>query len=219
MLDSLPAVVERLLFGPDSAPVTTVEPHVIRPISGALGSHDWSETAHTSIRTGIDEAGPKKQHAIFAHAKKAEGCITPISPSNTISSERGNHLTEEPHQPHHEWRPTLLHPRPIVGFAALCVAITCVFGSLAVLKVSNESPVDRWPIQPTVYLAIVTAISNSAIALAWMEAQPVFSLSPNPIHITKKLSQLTIGYLKYRSRGGIVPLVAEALRLSSASIT
>jgi hypothetical protein len=44
---------------------------------------------------------------------------------------------------------------------------------LAILLVSNNQPVANWPIQPTVYLAIVTAVANSALALARAQAVPV----------------------------------------------
>lgn len=73
------------------------------------------------------------------------------------------------------WDPSPFQVRPLVGLAALCVAIACVFASLAILIIANGSLVSHWPIQPNVYLAVVTAIANGSIALAKMEATPVSS--------------------------------------------
>lgn len=75
--------------------------------------------------------------------------------------------------PYATWRPTVLQQRPLFGIAALCVAISCVFASLAVLVASDGQAVKDWSIQPTVYLAIVTAIANMSLALARLEAVPV----------------------------------------------
>ena len=67
----------------------------------------------------------------------------------------------------------MLQPRSVLGLTALAVAVTCVFVAYAILKGSHNKSVFDWPIQPTVYLAVVTAIANSAIAFARMEAIPV----------------------------------------------
>ena len=80
-------------------------------------------------------------------------------------------------RPYATWRPTFFQQRPLVGIAALCVTIGCVFASLAVLVVSDGQAVVEWSIQPTVYLAIVTAIANASLALARLEAVPVRAVS------------------------------------------
>lgn len=56
---------------------------------------------------------------------------------------------------------------------ALLVTGCCVLGSLIVLLVSDGQPTKHWPMQPTVYLAIVTAIAHSSLALAHAQAVPV----------------------------------------------
>ncbi|KAK3725481.1 hypothetical protein LTR37_000451 [Vermiconidia calcicola] len=71
------------------------------------------------------------------------------------------------------WHPTFLQIRPLVAIAALVTAIGCIFASLAILLVSDGQSVDNWPIPPSVYLAIVTAIANSSLVLAYTEATPV----------------------------------------------
>ena len=71
------------------------------------------------------------------------------------------------------WEPTPFHIRPLSGIAALAIAIVCIFGSLTILIVSNGQPAKNWPVSPTVYLAIVTAVANSCFALALAQARPV----------------------------------------------
>ena len=73
-------------------------------------------------------------------------------------------------------RVVVSQPRALIGIAALGVALVCVFGSLATLTFSDGKAVADWPIQPTVYLAAITAIANSAIAFAHLEAVQVWTL-------------------------------------------
>ncbi|KAK4893441.1 hypothetical protein LTR27_008123 [Elasticomyces elasticus] len=63
--------------------------------------------------------------------------------------------------------------RPIVGLLALCIAIGCIFFTLAILIASNDAPVTTWVVQPTVYLAIAAAIANSALSFAYAQAAPI----------------------------------------------
>lgn len=71
------------------------------------------------------------------------------------------------------WNPSLFHPRAFAGVGSLCVTICCVFASLAILVVSDGQNADSWPISPTVYLAIVAAISNSAVRLGHFHSVPI----------------------------------------------
>ncbi|KAK5729773.1 hypothetical protein LTR17_011639 [Elasticomyces elasticus] len=67
----------------------------------------------------------------------------------------------------------LAQPRPITGLLALLIVFGCVFFTLAILIASNKRPVDKWIVQPTVYLAIATAVANSAISYAFTQAAVV----------------------------------------------
>ena len=77
------------------------------------------------------------------------------------------------HRDQHTWNPQALQIRPLVGLAAICVTVGCVFASLVVLIYSNGQGTADWPLSPSIALAIITAVSNSAIALAHMEAVPI----------------------------------------------
>ncbi|KAK3632742.1 hypothetical protein LTR56_016212 [Elasticomyces elasticus] len=63
--------------------------------------------------------------------------------------------------------------RPILGLLALCIAIGCIFFTLAILIASDDAPVTTWAIQPTVYLAIAAALANSALSSAYAQATPI----------------------------------------------
>ena len=87
--------------------------------------------------------------------------IAPESPTTTKKIDRPT------------WRPTVFQPRALAGVGSLCVAVLCIFVSLAILVASHGQPVDNWPIWPTVYLAIVAAISNSAVRLGHFHSVPI----------------------------------------------
>ena len=60
--------------------------------------------------------------------------------------------------------------QPHLGVAALGIASCCVIFSLAILVSSNGKPVESWSVRPSVYLAIASAIANSAVAFAYTQA-------------------------------------------------
>jgi len=64
----------------------------------------------------------------------------------------------------------LLQPRPLLGMLALLVAACSVLFSLAILVASNNKPTDSWSVQPTVYLAVASALANSAMRFAYAQA-------------------------------------------------
>ena len=61
----------------------------------------------------------------------------------------------------------------MVGLAAIVVAIACLFVSFSILVTSNGQTSASWSFQPTVYLAIATAISNTALNGALAQAAPI----------------------------------------------
>jgi hypothetical protein len=70
-------------------------------------------------------------------------------------------------------RPRWLQPRPLLGLFALMLAAGCVLFSMAILIVSNDRPIAKWTVQPTVYLAVAAAFANSAISFAHAQAVPI----------------------------------------------
>lgn len=62
---------------------------------------------------------------------------------------------------------SLFHSRPLFGLLALGSALLLLFASFVILQVSHGQIFDEWkPWEPTVWLAIFTAISNKLIAFA-----------------------------------------------------
>jgi hypothetical protein len=64
------------------------------------------------------------------------------------------------------WRPLILRAGPISGLFALIFAVLQVIVCYLILEISDGQPVATWRYQPSVYLAILTAISNKALAFA-----------------------------------------------------
>lgn len=70
-------------------------------------------------------------------------------------------------------RASLLQVAPLSGLVALLVAACCVLASLGILLGSDGQSIASWPIQPAVYLAIIAAVTNSALQVARTQALPI----------------------------------------------
>ncbi len=66
----------------------------------------------------------------------------------------------------HRWDPSIIQFRPISGLLALGLTAACMFASLGVLIASNNQPLDSWSVQPTVPLAILSAVGVAALRYA-----------------------------------------------------
>lgn len=64
------------------------------------------------------------------------------------------------------WRPSIVQIGPLVGIAALLLGVAQVIAAFGVLVAADGDRVSNWKIQPTVYLAVLTAISNKALSFA-----------------------------------------------------
>ena len=145
--------LDRLLFGPEER----------RSPPGVKSN----VRASANVTTTAVDSGTKNE---ITH--NVDEIWTPISTRSEGSTTLSRWQTIW-QRPYATWRPTFFHPRALSGLSALCVTIGCIFASLVVLVVSDGQAVTDWTIQPTVYLAIVTAVANGALALARMEAVPV----------------------------------------------
>ncbi|MCJ1434999.1 hypothetical protein MMC27_004369 [Xylographa pallens] len=65
------------------------------------------------------------------------------------------------------WLPGILRHVPWLGFTALGISASMMAVTVAILVTSNRSPVTNWSIQPTVYLAVATAVANFTLQLAF----------------------------------------------------
>ena len=90
------------------------------------------------------------------------------------SFETDNESMQESIKPiHSSWRPSILRIGSLTGLLALLFAFLQIFASYAVLKASDKKPITTWEYQPTVYLAILVAISNKALAFAAIQGVTV----------------------------------------------
>lgn len=71
------------------------------------------------------------------------------------------------------WNPSWLQSQSLSGIIAVAIAVGAMFAALAVLLVSKGQRVSSWPIQPTVYLAIASAVGVSALRFAKGKATPI----------------------------------------------
>jgi hypothetical protein len=58
------------------------------------------------------------------------------------------------------WRPSILRLGPLAGLIALLFSFLQIFASYAILAASHNDLVANWKYQPSVYLAVLTAISK-----------------------------------------------------------
>jgi hypothetical protein len=134
---------DRILFGPNDG-------------AGYFGSR----------KTALDTTAPDEEHVTqhpkqYINAKEIESSPAesptvrvPDNPIQSTSSKRSkgvmSHWQQLSQRHQNTWNPSVLQMRSVVGLSALCVVISCMLASLAVLVISDNSPVDHWPIQPTV---------------------------------------------------------------------
>ena len=67
------------------------------------------------------------------------------------------------------WRTSLWRRLPWLGFGALLGVLVGIAAAIAILVKSDQQPVKSWSLQPTVCLAIVTAITNILLHFALTE--------------------------------------------------
>ena len=67
------------------------------------------------------------------------------------------------------WNTTLLRAGPISGVFSMFLALASIFACLGVLEGSNGAAVESWSVQPSLYLAIFTALANLAMRYACIQ--------------------------------------------------
>jgi hypothetical protein len=142
---------ERVVYGPDgddksTRSFSTTSAHTAGSVPPIREKH--GTTANTTQKD-------------IVHESTCQDSLSNVSSLSTLPKLPTRVYGQKP-----SWRPNLFQPRAFAGIGGLGVTVCCVFASLAILVTSNGQPVDSWTIEPTVYLAIVAAIANSAVRLA-----------------------------------------------------
>ncbi|KAL9070886.1 MAG: hypothetical protein Q9157_005662 [Trypethelium eluteriae] len=111
--------------------------------------------------------GEKKDAAEIQHSELAD-----LSASTTTEIKDGIRPTSTPKRLE-RYKRSFLRKGPLLGLTAILFTLLSIPPSLLILWMSNGREVTSWKIQPTVYLAILTAIGNSAIRLAAIQGAMV----------------------------------------------
>lgn len=72
------------------------------------------------------------------------------------------------------WRTGAWERFPVLGFGALTLFLATIAASATILIVSNGQEVSTWAVQPTVLLAVVSAVGTAALAFTQAEGAVVF---------------------------------------------
>jgi hypothetical protein len=180
MAESLRQRFEHLLYGKDDIQLPVV---ATATSTATITTTNESGSSSTTVDSESPTNDAQSPHAFGDEKIGARTCAEIATTTEDNSGTKLNRTAtwrtvtsfvhpEEPDEVK-TWEPTPFHIRPLSGIVALTVAIMCIFGSLTILIVSNGQPVTNWPVSPTVYLAIVTAVANSCFALALAQARPV----------------------------------------------
>ena len=172
--------LDRLLFGLDEI---ERKPNFDASEYGTLPAIQFPSTVSTQHRNEKDDVSISKVPCVTASPSQRNSAVARNNGYTVGEDKRpampnaSNQLQQMFwHRPEATWYPTIFNARALVAVGALVVAITCTSLSLTILIIADGQSVSSWRIQPSVYLAVITALANSAIALARMEAIPVSSI-------------------------------------------
>lgn len=115
---------------------------------------DESSTSPSSCLSDEESSYPGQE---YIQRKEANSKTSPETDNLSVYTSEASTVS---------WRPSILRIGPLVGIAALLFAVAQVIAAYAVLVAADGDRISHWKIQPTVYLAVLTAISNKALSFA-----------------------------------------------------
>ncbi|KAK5173253.1 uncharacterized protein LTR77_001934 [Saxophila tyrrhenica] len=137
----------------------------IDPGSSVTGQHSAAEiekqptskiTSDTSLTDTTDSWSPLSNVSTFL----------PDHDQTGLPAQRTRNSSRPLSRP---WKPTLFRAGPLSGILAMLVALTSIVVSLAILVASDGAAVSSWEAQPSIYLAICTAVANLAMRYACLQ--------------------------------------------------
>jgi hypothetical protein len=69
----------------------------------------------------------------------------------------------------YSWSPGIFNRLPFAALSALIIALLCTGAAVVVLAISDGKEVSSWPVQPSVYLSLISTVANFLIAYALAE--------------------------------------------------
>lgn len=177
MLEQLLNAFEVLLFGRDrpashNVLLTAEGPESADVASSASTCKDERSSINEQDIDGDAASQPSSEPRTLDPAGRKVS--HPLVKSQTVTSVTSlvHKLKDHASGPPSGWHPSIFQLRPLTGLLALGLSVCCVFAGLVILVVSDGQPEASWTLKPSVYLAIVAALSNSALIYARCQATP-----------------------------------------------
>jgi hypothetical protein len=142
-------------FMADNGHARTVEQRINTSVQV---SSDKEISSAVSGSTAVGSPGADEKY--FENDKPGFLKDTTTVQVHDLEGGQSQHLVES------SWKPTLLRAGPISGILALGLGVLQIVASYLILALSDGQPISSWRYQPSVYLAVLAAISNKAIAFA-----------------------------------------------------
>jgi hypothetical protein len=128
-----------------------------------------------SCSTDEQDTGSSVDERDFGKTSNPSSATTPIESQPSSGQKHHYYETVRPtsedaatsrERPIKPWTPSILRIGPLVGLLAIVLAFCLTCASYAILHFSDGELVTSWRYQPSVYLAILTAVSNKSLAFA-----------------------------------------------------
>ena len=162
-----------------AGPITSVtrdEESTNSPIASSPDANMRQVIAHQPDESVALSIATQGAPSTSAGSPSSSGEETNEKQSAGVAVHKINHLPSRPsdesvdqRRPTRPWRTTLIRFGPLSGIFAMLVAGASVVASLGVLAGSHGKSVDSWSAEPSIYLAIFTAIANLAMRYACIQ--------------------------------------------------
>lgn len=131
-----------------------------------------------------------------------------------------SHSRSSKNSPVKEWKTRSWNHFPVLILLTLFGPLVAMAMAVMLLYIADESPIDNWPLAPTVYLAIITTLSNAMLRFAFSESSGLYwwsmLLSPSGVslpelHTIWDISHSIFALIKFptdHARQGLLRLTA-----------
>jgi hypothetical protein len=106
---------------------------------------------NTQTENTVQSEDNKKGFAVVPNIVETEKKTTPDLPQSSQDA---------------TWQPGVVKRAPWLAITALVSVMLCVAACATILLISNDQPTAHWKVQPTVWLALLSAVINALLAFA-----------------------------------------------------
>ena len=129
-------------------------------------TRDKQQSIHVAIN---DDKVPTSCNSFTKSSVTNQWKSWTVQCSEVTSNDQGGPIQGARRHGVRNWNTALLRCGPLSGILGMFVAIACIFACLGVLAGSNGAAVSKWTVQPSEYLAILTAVANLAMRYACVQ--------------------------------------------------